>query len=121
MKAINFGGTAFVVVAGSFTVVGMAQSLLADRYGPRWVSVFAGISYYLVIALWEGVGSGNAPYFFHLLFSAAVSGSMMGYFCGVLVGGVFLVSEFLRTKILGREPTKLEDERNNPPESPWEE
>ncbi len=119
MTALNFGISAFLYLAGLVTFVAVTQSLFASREGsyqlgflfrndPRQISVLAGILFYVVFVRWEygasyfwqGILSGAsleylAVSFFSLL-AILIPGTLMGYFSGVLVGGVFLVADYLR-------------------------
>ncbi len=119
MKSLDFGNTAIVVVAGLITLVGAAQSVFDSWQNPRVVSVLAGVAYSAAITVLESGGSRFPGYLVWAIIANSIFGAFMGYFCGVLVGGVFLVSEFLRTTLLGRPPNTQTAADDATDESPW--
>lgn len=119
MKALDFREISFFYFSGLITIIGVAQSVLDSWQRPRTVSILAGLMFYMAVYVWEFLQSGYRPYMIEVFFQMLFSGTILSYFCGVLVGGVFLVSEFLRTILLGRAPiVKARDEEADR-ESPW--
>jgi hypothetical protein len=85
----------FVIwVAGFLTTVGAAQAILFRGRSPRGASVLAGMVYmvatFVVLMVIEGFTE------FCFLLAAVLYGTMLGYFGGVIVAGVFLVAHYLR-------------------------
>ena len=119
MKALNFDVVPFAIIAGFITFVGVAQSLLNHWHRPRLVSCLTGVFVYAAFVVWKYIEAGRNPYFGTMVYGLILSGAFMGYFCGLLVGGVFLISEFLRTTLLGSAPSQEHEQEYAPEESPW--
>lgn len=112
-------------LGGFLALVAAAQWIGSKWNRPRTASIVAGVLIYWV--------AGAARMFFMpmpsrmelpeliatLLVSAAISGGIAGYLGGAMVGGVFLVSHYVR-EWLGRGERDLVAERPES-ESPWEE
>jgi len=126
LKALDFGQTALIHAASLVTLVAVAQSLFASwqspkRFlflfsnNPRQISVLVGIAYF-VITNWQYLFEYSRISFQGIfqdqpLILAAVMillpGTLMGYFSGVLVAGVFLVADYLH-RFLERPRSDLE-------------
>ncbi len=139
MKVLDFSPSAFIRTASLITLVAIAQSLFATwekpRQGsflfsndPRQVSVLVGIAFYVLFMPWmygaaffwqeiqRGVSLG--PLVMSLL-AILLPGTLMGYFSGVLVAGVFLVADSLRRFLKRRHSDKNADQKSSN-ESPWD-
>lgn len=110
-------------LGGFLALVAAAQWITSRWNRPRTASVLAGILIYLVASVVEAYfitpRMGLPQLIAILLISGTLSGSIAGYLGGVLVGGVFLVSHYLR-EWLGRGKHVSVAERSES-ESPWEE
>ncbi len=69
---------------------------------------------------WKGIQNGPSLVELGLaLLAILIPGTLMGYFGGVLIGGVFLVAEYLR-RFLNRRHSKHEGDQYPRNESPME-
>lgn len=119
MKALDFREISFFYFSGLITFIGAAQSLLCSWQKPRTVSILAGLVFHMAMYVWAFRRAGYSLYMIADLFQMLFFGTILSYFCGVLVGGVFLVSEFLRTILLGRAPIVKTRDDETDRESPW--
>lgn len=89
-----------IAIAGFVTLVGVAQATLFGGQRPREASLACGAGSFLVIgiaiAIWDGLSAPFNTLVGTLCFGSFVLGGTLGYFAGVLVGGVFLVSDLVR-------------------------
>lgn len=139
MKSVDFSVSAFIHVAVLVTLVAIAQSLFASTDSlrqtsllfsndPRQVSVLVGIVYYITFVdwmydaayFWKGIQNGPSLVELGLvLLAILIPGTLMGYFSGVLIGGVFLVAEYLR-RFLNWRHSKHEGDQHPRNESPMD-
>ena len=124
-RAMDFGWRAPVFITGLAVWVGLCQVLARRWSRPRTVSVLAGIAFF---GGWPAYAwaTGDHPigYLRWMLISAAISGTAMGYFAGVLDASLFLIHDWLRDTLRAKR-----DEREalqaamgeTPRESPWDE
>jgi hypothetical protein len=107
MKAISFPPIASAMVAGFISLVGAAQALLYGGIQPRKASIIAGAGIYSLAIAAAWIVSGPRMYATTgLLISASFTiagGAMLGYLAGVIIGGVFLVADKLRTLLSRRQ------------------
>jgi hypothetical protein len=115
MTALDASPGMKIVLGGVVTIVAAAQALFLKVANPRGVSIVTGAAAYTLFS-WIAWFIDPHTFFFSSLFyvtfiNGLIGGSMMGYLAGVLVGGVFLVADALRTRY-GRpeEPHALPDE-----------
>ena len=95
-------------VAAFITCVGIGQALLFGGRRPRLASVLTGMAAYFLCMLslpfadrhFEIFGPSNLIAF--AIMTSVMYGSILGYVAGVLVGGVFLVAEVVRTRFLAK-------------------
>ena len=88
-------------VAGFVTCVGIGQALLFCGKKPRLSSVMVGVFYLLGIYLVDALTRDASLFEFHYLVltvwsSIAIAGAISGYFAGVAIGMIFLVSDVTR-------------------------
>lgn len=90
-------------VAGFVTLVAVGQAVLFSGEYPRIASLACGSGAFLVIGLgvliWRGQPALSNTHYFGPLASFVAPGGGLGYVAGVLVGGVFLVSEAVRKRM----------------------
>lgn len=91
-------------VAGLFTCIAIGQAVLYRGKRPRLASVLIGIVYlvgiYLVHAATREAEMLQIQFFVLLIWLAiAMAGAICGYFSGIAVAAVFLVSDMLRKSI----------------------
>jgi hypothetical protein len=127
--AILFGALGFIPEISTyliglfglfFAVVAVAQAVTIDWGNPRGVSIFAGGMFWFLFAVIQ-VMDDNFPLspctLLAALLTATVFGPIAGYLAGTLVGGVFLISHYLReANLLRRRSTSADAEAN----SPWD-
>ncbi len=141
MKVLDFSSSAFIRIASLITLVAIAQSLFATwekprqvsflfSNDPRQVSVIVGIAFYVFFMPWmygaaffwqeiqRGVSLG--PLVMSLP-AILLPGTLMGYFSGVLVAGVFLVADRLRGGLGLMRRNRKADEGQDIATSPWDE
>jgi len=88
--------------AGFITVVGIGQALLFRGLKPRTASILVGGPTYSIFMLGSFFFFSSrmppASTFIFVLVSGVISGGVLGYVAGALVGGVFLVADFARRR-----------------------
>jgi hypothetical protein len=97
---MDFPRATSLVVAGFVTFVGVGQAVLYGGQNARIASVVTGIAFCVLwnmtAVVWPPRGAAGIALLFLIPFSGAL-GAGCGYVAGVLVGGVFLVADKLRT------------------------
>jgi len=98
----------FVKVAGFFTCVGVGQAVLFRGKRPRLSSVLLGVVYLVGIYVVHAISRDDSMLQLHYLallvwLVIAIAGAFCGYFAGVAVGTVFLVSAVMRRAIQRRQ------------------
>ena len=114
MKLLRQEAIQFLLVAGFFTSVGIAQAVLFRGKEPRLASWLAGGSYCSLVLIWF-VNSNDIPaqsvvtcgVLFVFLFGCAC-----GYVAGVSIAGVFLIADYLRKCLGARSSAKDEPEES---------
>ena len=101
MRLLGSSPFVFLFVAGMITCVGAAQAVLFQGKSPRAASIVAGAVYAAVVTVISVVARGDIILVVGA-FCASLSGAIGGYFAGILVAGVFLVSDYVR-KWIGKE------------------
>jgi erythromycin esterase len=101
-----------------FAVVAIGQAVAIRWNNPRAASVIAGTVYWVFVAAVMAVTEGfrNPCEIFAMMALAAFFGPFFGYLAGTLVGGVFLISHYLRESDGLRRRAPVEDENAD---SPW--
>lgn len=111
------------IIGGFIATVGLGQGLAAKWNRPRAASMIAGALFWLLFfAFAMTMASPHAGWpcaLVGMVISAVTWGTVTGYLAGALVGGVFLVSHYLR-EWLGRSERDFIAEQPKS-ESPWEE
>jgi hypothetical protein len=104
MRALEFPPAAFVLVSLFFTAVGLGQMLLFKGRQPRKASVIVGACLYPPLFLGTIILESGAGHRYHLppdlgigVCCSIPSGAMAGYLAGILIAGVFLVVEKVRS------------------------
>ena len=106
MSALDAHPAFSAIVAGYVTLVGIGQALLFGGKRPRLASMVMGVGINM-LGMLVSVGffsisrlavSQIAFFAAIQLVVALVQGTLLGYFAGVLVGGVFLVADVLRRR-----------------------
>lgn len=119
-------------VAAFIACVGTGQALLFGGRRPRLASVLTGMVAYCLCMLslplasrqFERIGFGEVIML--VLMASVVYGGVLGYLAGVLVGGVFLVADVIRRRLLklpggetaGTEPGRVTPHATNVPSGP---
>jgi hypothetical protein len=91
----------FVEIAGFFTAVGLGQMFLFKGQRPRRASVIVGVGFYVAMSIFFWVdnrllGRGVFVLFLINLVEGLFFGALFGYLAGVMIAGVFLMSDKLR-------------------------
>ncbi len=93
------------VFGAFFAFVAVGQALAIRSGKPREASIIAGAVFWVFVAiampLNDGIGLDPCAYVAGIL-AAVIAGPISGYLAGTLVGGVFLVSHYLREASLLR-------------------
>ena len=125
MTVLNSHFVVFAYFSGLIAFVGIAQSVLSERYNPRSVSLAAGVAYnfavtmicLFIVAFFDRQQRWHADALIcPLLFSPA-----LGYLSGVLVAGTFLVADQLRGLLIFLHLHRSIDEEHHEVRSPWDE
>jgi hypothetical protein len=85
-------GTSALLLA----LVGIAQAVLFKGKAPRAASIAVGTIFVGIVYVMAIPGPMSIENLTPLLLSSALAGPIVGYLCGVLVGGVFLVADVAR-------------------------
>jgi hypothetical protein len=93
MRAMRWPPEVALLTGLFVSFVGLAQAILFKGSRPRLASVLAGIVFWLGCALIMGVWTGGL---YGLSLFAIFQGTILGYFAGTLIGGVFLLADVLR-------------------------
>jgi hypothetical protein len=109
MKLLRQEAMQFLLVAGFFTSVGIAQAVLFRGKAPRLASWLAGGSYFSLVLIWFAISNdipAQSVVTCGVLFVFFL-GCACGYVAGVSIAGVFLIADYLR-KWLGARPSSQE-------------
>jgi putative addiction module component (TIGR02574 family) len=101
MSGFNFPATISALVGGFVTLVGIGQALLFRGEKPRRASMLVGcVCFTLPWLVGWLTNSRMMPreMLWLVLANGILSGAILGYFAGVLVGGVFLVADLIRRR-----------------------
>jgi hypothetical protein len=100
MGLLQFPPLASLIVAGFVTLIGISQALLFGGNQPRLASLLAGTVLYSIamLAYWLAGGPRLMPTsaFLALGTSVLIGGAILGYLSGTLIGGVFLLADYVR-------------------------
>lgn len=100
MSYFHFPPAVSLIIGGFITLVGVGQALLFGGQNARVASVITGVVlsvlFQFCMVIWPPRGFSGFAMIFMLPIVAAV-GAGFGYMAGALVGGVFLVADYLRT------------------------
>jgi hypothetical protein len=97
----------------AFVAVGQAFAIRSGR--PREASIIAGAIFWFFVACGLLTQAPLDPCMFvSAMFTATVAGPIAGYLAGTLVGGVFLISHYLREADLLRRRSPQADEDASP-------
>ncbi|MEM9660581.1 MAG: hypothetical protein AAF961_19620 [Planctomycetota bacterium] len=125
MRLLALPAGAFAFFAGLCITVAASQSLFGDA-DPRQASLLSGWAYSVVTLLAACLVFGGAEVNLDsqlpiALTSAVLFGAVLGYVAGVLVGGVFLVADYVRAalRVLRRHSTRRHEDGTA--SSPWDE
>lgn len=117
MKLLKQDATAFLLVAGFFTSVGIAQAALFGGKAPRLASWLTGGAYFLLLMV--GFGLYQGAVIEDLMNCGAIClfafGSVCGYVAGTAIAGIFLVADKLRFWLRSR-GIGLKEESDEPNE-----
>lgn len=117
MKVLQHDAIAFLLVAGFFTSVGVAQAALFGGKSPRLASWLTGGAYFVLLmvgfGLYQGAAIEDLMNFGAICFFAF--GSVSGYIAGTAIAGIFLVADKLRCWLKSR-GVGLKEESDEPNE-----
>lgn len=93
LRALQAPAPVFVEIGLLFTAVGLGQMLLFKGQRPLRASVIVGACYFAGVSIVGAATTGHLrPSFFPFdPLSGAVVGAMYGYFCGLVISGVFRI------------------------------
>lgn len=126
LRLLNLDTVVFVYVAGLVTTVAVAQALSHKRYSPRAVSVLTGMCYFLAFLIpltWLEATEYRREQIYSMICCSSGFGPIQGYLAGVLVAGVFMVSDYLRRFLGSHRFLSLRPPKQGAPadQSPWDE
>jgi hypothetical protein len=102
MKAFSFPPATSMAIAGFILLVGIGQALLFGGKQPRTASLIVGAATYAIAMLAAWMISGPRLYdegtILIMMTYTIVGGAILGYLAGVMVGGVFLLADNLRSR-----------------------
>ena len=100
MSVLQFPPIASLAIAGFVTLVGIGQAVLFGGDRPRTASLIVGTTIYSLgmLAYWLLGWSRFIPPsgLFVIGTFVVIGGAILGYLSGTLIGGVFLLAEYLR-------------------------
>ncbi len=100
MSVLQFPSIASLAIAGFVTLVGVGQAVLFGGDRPRTASLLVGTTIYSLgmLAYWFLGWSRFIPPsgLFVIGTFVVIGGAILGYLSGTLIGGVFLLAEYLR-------------------------
>lgn len=104
LRSVRIQSLDVVKVAGFFTCVAIGQAMLFRGKRPRISSVMVGVVYivamYGVRAITRDASLLEVHYFVLMIWLViAMAGAISGYFAGVAIGAVFLLSDVMRRSI----------------------
>jgi hypothetical protein len=100
MSLFRWPAPAFAVVAVFVALVGFGQAFLFRGKAPRRASITIGSIYWtLVYTVLIRVNGAEIGFIFCMLIGLAIQGALIGYVCGVYIGGVFMFADFLRRRL----------------------
>jgi hypothetical protein len=117
LSALNWPGIVSLIVGGFITLVGIGQAVLYGGTRPRKASIVVGIGLC-------GIGSATPllfqtgrvypdgyllGMFLYVAIVGTTSGAILGYLAGTLVGGIFLITDYVRQRF-SRPPDTQRDE-----------
>jgi hypothetical protein len=108
MAALKLPPAVSMMTAGFIAVVGVGQALLFRGLKPRTASLLVGAAIYCIATLGYYVFYPRmypASALILMLVYGLFSGGVIGYVAGTLVGGVFLVADFVRRRFSRAQPT----------------
>lgn len=125
MSILNFVPAAKIIIGLLLAFVAVAQSMYHEKANPRGVSVVAGsIGYAAISFVFWLIAPRSFPnsFMFVVVINGLIGGALFGYVAGVLVGGMFLVADMLRTRSGTRREihasesgTDIDDDSAKPP------
>jgi hypothetical protein len=100
MSLLQFPPVISLAIAGFVTSVGLGQAVLFGGAQPRTASLIMGSVIFSIgmLAYWVFGGSRYFPPSVILIFGSfiVIGGAILGYLSGALIGGVFMLAEYLR-------------------------
>jgi hypothetical protein len=103
MSLLQFPPVASLIVAGFVTLIGISQAVLFGGHQPRIASLIVGTVVFscAILAYWLSGGPRLIPTSAFLAIGAFVliGGAILGYLSGTLIGGVFLLADYLRRAV----------------------
>jgi hypothetical protein len=107
-----FGPVTQAGVGVFITVVAMVQALYHHQANPRGVSIVAGaVTQTAIVSFLAMMHWYYEPFLIVLVGYGMIGGAICGYLAGTVVGGVFLIADFLRGKLERPSTSRLGDNR----------
>jgi hypothetical protein len=108
LAALQLPPSVNLMVAGFIATVGIGQAFLFRGLRPRTSSLLVGIAIYCIFIVGNYVLNPRiypSSMLAYMLFSGLTAGAILGYVAGTLVGGVFLIVDFVRRRLSRIPPT----------------
>jgi hypothetical protein len=101
MSVLQFPPGASIAVGGFVMLVGVSQALLFGGTQPRTASLIVGAAIFslAILSYWLITGARAFPTDLFLISGAfaITGGAILGYLSGTLIGGVFLLADYVRS------------------------
>ena len=115
MRALDAPPLLIASFAIFFTSVGVAQAMLFNGNKPREASIIAGLVCGFMLVLWAGYLIGNVMESIPMALCSIIWTPIVGYFVGTINGGIWLITDYLRTWLERRQAhTTEQDDRPGP-------
>jgi hypothetical protein len=108
LAALQLPPTVNLMTVAFITIVGIGQAFLFRGLRPRTSSLIVGMAIYCIFTIGNyALNSRIYPssMLAYMLISGVLEGAVFGYLAGTLVGGVFLVADFVRRRLSRTPPT----------------
>jgi hypothetical protein len=109
-----FGPVTQAAVGVFVTVIAAIQALYHNEANPRGVSIVAGaVTQTIIVSFLATMRWYYEPFLIVLVGYGMIGGAICGYLAGAVVGGVFLIADALRGKLVRRPNNESDDSRSN--------
>jgi hypothetical protein len=108
ITALDYGPFQIIVLGSIVTLIAVVQGWLHGEVNPRGASIVVGAAAYTLFSYFLWRAHPRAFFVNDIVYvvviNGLIGGAALGYLSGAVVGGVFLVADFLRGKLERRSP-----------------